>query len=326
MRALIFPAVVATLICDANGQRLQRLHLVPRLLLPFLAVVTACGTVAVNHEARITLNDRTGRLGPPPWQMTVDSPVWMKDGGSNGRGVVHGLSAPGAPFHAIYSDVRGGVGFTARSAKEVMGFAIPALADGWWRAEVNVGFDGTCRGEARLCAWGSSQPEPDSPVLALRGRAIPNPNGNGWQFDLTIDIPEPPSLEASEAAADRRVARLPRTGDCSFVMDGQPTMVLPRATQVAVVTTSGDTRRAAAVQARMEALLRMRGCTVVDRALVDAALIEELARDHKSAVAMNRLAKTGATLVLVADPAGEKSIRIVDVATGDELGNWWFQD
>lgn len=60
--------------------------------------------------------------------------------------------------------------------------------------------------------------------------------------------------------------------------------------------------------------------------MVDTALIEELARDHKSAVAMTRLAKTGATLVLVADPAGEKSIRIVEVATGDELGNWWFQD
>jgi hypothetical protein len=306
-----------------RGALLRCIGALPLVFLT-VALVAGCGTVAAEHEAHITLNDPTRRLGSPPWAMSVDSPSTMKDGGVTGRGVIHGSSAPGAPFHAIYSDVRGGVGFTARARDEAIGFAIPALADGWWRAEVHVGLDGSCRGEARFCAWGSSQPVPDSQVLALSGTARPNPNGNGWRFDLTIDIPAAPSLEEREAAADRRVAA-PRLGDCSFVMDGQPTMVLPGRAQVAVVTTSGDARRSAAVQARMEALLRMRGCTVVDRARIDPALVAALARDHQSAAAMDRLAAIGATLVLVADPAGEKSIRIVEVATGDELGNWWFE-
>ena len=316
--------VLVTMIRGAIGRRLH--PGAPLLLLPVLAVVTACGTVAVEHEAHLTLNDPTRRLGPPPWHMSVDSPSWMKDGGSNGRGVVHGFSAPGSPFHGIFSHVRGVVGLTARSEKEEIGFAIPALADGWWRAEVIVAADGTSRGEARFCRWGSSQPDPNGQVLAVRGKAKPNPNGNGWQFDLTIDIPAAPTAEEMDAAADRRVARLPLQGTCSFVMDGQPTMELPSGAQVAVVTTSGDARRAAAVRDRMEAILRLRGCAVVDRTRLDVALRDELAPDARSAAAMDRLAKSGATLVLVVDPAGENSVRIVDVATREVLGNWSLRD
>jgi hypothetical protein len=315
-------------IATSRGAICRRLHAAaPLLLLFFLAMITACGTVAVKHEAYVTLNDPTRRLGPPPWYMSMDSPLWMKDGGSNDRGVVHGFSAPGKPFHAIFSHVRGGVGFTARSRKEAIGFAIPALAkNGWWQAEVLIARDGACRGEARFCGWGSLEPTPDVQPLALNGKATRNPNGNGWQFDLTIDIPAAPSREETEAAEDRRVSQLPLQGACSFVMDGQPTMELSSRAHVAVVVTaSGDERRAAAVRNRMEALLRMRGCTVLQRARVDNALRDGLARDVRSTAAMDRLQDSGATLVLIADPNGDKSIRIVDLETRKEIGNWWFQ-
>ena len=289
-------------------------------------MVSACGTVAVEQEARVTLNDPTHRLGPPPWSITVDSPAWMKNGGSNGRGVVHGVAAPGSPFHAIFTHVRGVVGFNARSQREPIGFALPALADGWWQAEVVIADDGSCRGEARFCRWGASQPDGDSEVLALQGRAKPNSNGNGWEFDLTIDIPAAPTVEAMDAAADRRVARLPRQGECSFVMDGQLTMELPGGAHIAVVTTSGDTRRAAGVRDRMEALLRLRGCTVIDHTRLDVGVGDELTRDGLSRAAMKRLAKSGATHLLIADPAGENGIKIVDVATTEVLGNWSLRD
>lgn len=290
-------------------------------------MVVACGTVVARHDAYVTLNDPTRRLGPPPWSVSMDSPAGMKEGGSIDRGVVHGFSAPGKPFHAIFSNVDGSVGFIPRPSKEVIGFAIPALArNGWWRAEVRIAWNGACRGEARFCGWGSSEPTPDVRPLALHGKAKPNPNGNGWQFELTIDIPAAPSLEEQEAAEDRHISQMPLQGACSFVMYGQVTMEFSSRAHVAVVATArGDERRAAAVRKRLEAILRMRGCVVLDHARVDRALRDGLARDVRSTAAMDRLQDSGATLVLIADPNGDKSIRIVDLETREEIGNWWLQ-
>jgi hypothetical protein len=75
----------------------------------------------------------------------------------------------------------------------------------------------------------------------------------------------------------------------------------------------------------MENLLRMRGCTVLDRARVDNALGDELARDVRSTAAMDQLQDSAATHALIADPSGDKSIRIVDLETRREIGNGWLR-
>ena len=226
-------------------------------LLTAVVQTAACGTESVTHDVRISVSDPTGRLGAPPWRIDAGMDV--------GGQVEYGSASPQSPFRASISEVRGVHGLTSRSNEQRIGLNIPALGSGLWHGIVLISSDGTSEGYARF-AHGGEAPRADAEVLLLRGTAKPNPQGNGWQLDLRIQIPPAPTPEAIAARRLRRLAQVVAPpGTCSFGLEGQLTVRLPDDARVLVLT-NGEAKYEAVVRPWMEALVHSGGCLVIDHA------------------------------------------------------------
>ena len=156
-----------------------------------LAGLPACGQAHVEHQARISLSDPAGRMGPPPWKVAIMDPISLYERTAESAWTLGGGEArPGAPFVGLFQ-----TGETAwiwdqsprRTVLEV-GLVVPALtSEGWWNATIVVLADGTSRGYARYCPWGDLLAEGGAEILMMRGTA--RRRKEGWLLDLTVEIP-----------------------------------------------------------------------------------------------------------------------------------------
>jgi hypothetical protein len=286
--------------------------------LPALLMFAACGTEVVRHEMRLTIRDSTNRLGAPPWHVEAGGR------GSNPAG----YASPESPFRESFTEIDGSRDrlLSARSSTQQIVLRIPALGRGVWHGIVLVSDDGTCEGYARYSDIGP--PQADAETLFLRGTAKPNPNGNGWSFDLRTEIPAAPTTELITAKLVRRLARVvPRQGTCSFGggMEGYPTVPLEPDAKV-VVLVNGDTKHQALTRSWMEALLRAGGCGVVDHARIDATLQQQLERNPKSLAVLNQISQaSGATMVLMEDQKTGMA-QLIEIATAKVPIMWPTRD
>lgn len=167
----------------------------------------ACGTVVIEHDVQLTINDPTGRLGPPPWEVAVNAPSPLYSGSvdwaldANG-----GQASPGAPYSAAFSHTRAVAGLGVPHEQEVeIAIVLPALRDdGWWGGRLQILEDRRVRGHVRFAAWGSLFAEEGSESLPTRGTATPRDEGS-WRLELTIEIPAAPGAppDAHEEPASR---------------------------------------------------------------------------------------------------------------------------
>ncbi len=184
----------------------------PHALVAWLGLALAaasCGEASFAHVVRLTMNDPTGRLGPAAWKIALLQTTNAYDGGIDyALRAGGGEASPASAFvgHIVTSEARM---MTDTAAPRVLHVAlvIPALnAAGWFRTQLVVLPDGTCRGYARFAPWGELAPPIAGEVLLMHGVARPNtgsPGKTGWSLDLTIDIPRAAAPETPDATQQR---------------------------------------------------------------------------------------------------------------------------
>jgi hypothetical protein len=156
-----------------------------------LVVLPACGQAFVEHEVRITLSDRSKRLGPPPWKVAVLDPISLYEEtaesalSSNG-----GEARPGVAYVGRFQTSETGWLWRPKPRATVLqaGLVLPGVtSQGWWNARIVVLDDGSSRGYARYCPWGDLLAEGGAEILMMRGTA--RRRTEGWQLDLTLEVP-----------------------------------------------------------------------------------------------------------------------------------------
>lgn len=183
--------------CVAISHRL-RYH--PAVLARPLGVVVACALALVLNGCSmladpesgfiITIEDPSGRLGPPPWTVAVFNPYLGPEPARATR--TTGSAAPDEPFAILVRSRVENWRIQDRLVGDrstVFGLVLPSLrADGYWLARVDhplSGFDGT--GNARFCRWGHVEPDEDSEELAIAMRH--RKDAPGLQLETRVRIP-----------------------------------------------------------------------------------------------------------------------------------------
>jgi hypothetical protein len=140
----------------------------------------------------LTIEDPSGRLGPPPWKAAIFNPYFGAEEQLAFR--FNGSVSPGRPF-PILSRHREDHWQMSDPLSEVedlqFGLVLPALrADGYWLARVpREGAGSGSTGSARFCAWRQLVPVADSETLAI---SVRERDGEGVQYETTVRIPAAP--------------------------------------------------------------------------------------------------------------------------------------
>lgn len=135
------------------------------------------------------MNDASGRIGPPPHEVSVfdgrmgHSAEWAER--------TMGTAAPGAPFRTTFSTVDTVTVGVSRPAKVDLWLYLPGLDR---RGFYYLHLEPAARpaGEAALAfsPFGDSGPGEEVPGLTVRWSAAPAPKG--WRIGLRIEVPPAP--------------------------------------------------------------------------------------------------------------------------------------
>lgn len=168
------------------------------LLLLFAASLLGCGTGVHEHALEVAVSDPSGRLGPPPHEVSVfdgrmgHSAEWAER--------TMGTAAPGAPFRTTFSTVDTVTVGVARPAKVDLWLYLPGLDR---RGFFFLHLEPAARpeGEAALAfsPFGDSRPAGELPGLTARWSTAPAPKG--WRIGLRIEVPPVPQRAPAGTAA-----------------------------------------------------------------------------------------------------------------------------
>jgi hypothetical protein len=175
-----------------DGAEIMRLRPeVPLLLGAALTVAGCSARDSLDPESglRISIEDPSRRLGPPPWSVAVFNPylgpeekfaVWATGQASPGRAYV--------VLRRNDEDVWRILDFMARDEID-FGLVLGSLrGDGYWLARLKQGSsDGERAGLARFCRWKTIVPEEGAEALDIRARPVRK--DYGLEYEVTVRVP-----------------------------------------------------------------------------------------------------------------------------------------
>jgi len=159
------------------------------LALAAALVTSACGTGAVNHRVEIAIEDPSGRLGNPPYQLSLFDPQMGRSEEWARRGM--GTATPGVHFETTYGTVETKMLFDRTPPRRI---AVALWLPGYEKAGFfQIVLEPTAGAETAVTLpfvpWADVYPEGARVVpLTARVRADDNRQG-GWNLRMTIAIP-----------------------------------------------------------------------------------------------------------------------------------------
>lgn len=162
----------------------------PTALFTLLAslVLSSCGTGVVSHQVAIEIEDPGGRLGPPPYQLSVFDPQMGRS--EEWARKTMGTAAPGAAFSASYDTVETkAIGDQTPPRRIAAALWLPAYErTGYFALMLEPSAASETTVELPFVPWGD--PDPDGPTVApLTARVRGEPADGAWSLHLTIRVP-----------------------------------------------------------------------------------------------------------------------------------------
>lgn len=159
------------------------------LALAAALLASACGTGAVNHRIEIAIEDPSGRLGNPPYQLSLFDPQMGHSEEWARRGMA--TAAPGRPFATTYGTVETKMLFDRTPPRRIAaGVWLPAYEKaGFFQIvlEPRAGAETTV--PLPFAPWADVYPE-GARVVPLTARVTADDNRQGgWNLRMTIAIP-----------------------------------------------------------------------------------------------------------------------------------------
>ncbi len=156
-----------------------------------LLLLSGCGTGVFTHRFEIAIADPSGRLGPPPVEISLfdrtmgASEEWARK--------TIGTAAPGSPFMGTYESVETKMMFDSSPAKRVaVALWLPAYEKAGYFSFVLEPIAGAEQQVTLPFApWADFYPE-GSKVVPIPARVRSEARDGAWLFHVTLDIPPPP--------------------------------------------------------------------------------------------------------------------------------------
>jgi hypothetical protein len=160
-----------------------------RLILLVLASVllASCGTGVFVHRFEIAVSDPSGRLGPPPYEMSLfdfrmgQSEEWARK--------TMGVSAPGAPFVGEYKSVETKMIFDSSPAKQVsVALWFPAYEKAGYFGFVLEPVDGAEQQTTlTFVPWNAPYPE-GAKVVPIPARVRSEARDGAWVLRIVLEV------------------------------------------------------------------------------------------------------------------------------------------
>ena len=162
-------------------------------VLSSVSLSSACGTATFDHVVKVSIVDPSRRLGNPPIEVgifdksTGQSEEWARR--------TMGVASPATPYTGTVCATDTKTFFDSSLPERVeMGLAVPAYeSTGYFIVSLQPVPGEDQRVTASFARYGSYFARADSKVVPLPLRVRSGKGKEGWQIDMTIEVP-PPSV------------------------------------------------------------------------------------------------------------------------------------
>ena len=162
------------------------------LVLSSVSLVSACGTATFDHTVKVSIVDPSRRLGNPPIEVGIldktsgQSEEWARR--------TMGVAGPATPYTGTVWATDTKTLFDSSLPEHVeMGLAVPAYESaGYFIVSLRPVPGEDQRVTASFAPYGDYFAQAGSKVVPLPLRVRSEKGKQGWQIDMTIEVPLPP--------------------------------------------------------------------------------------------------------------------------------------